>query len=74
MKISPHILSAFVHFEYEKSKTDMLNYYSDHWMFDSCSHDCVLGACNCCMEQPEEKYLFQGQRLKILSAKVENPE
>lgn len=60
MKISPHIMSAYVHFEFEKSKNDLLNFYSDHWKFDSCMHSCVSGMCCCCVKDLSPQYLFRG--------------
>lgn len=74
MKISPHIMSAYVHFEFEKSKNDLLNYYSDHWMFNSCVHSCVSAICGCCVKQPGPQYLFRGEQLKIKAEKVSDPE
>lgn len=74
MKISPHVMSAYVHFEYEKSRNDLLNYYSDHWMFDTCIHSCVGAICGCCVNQPGPQYLFRGTQLKIKSEKVSDPE
>lgn len=74
MKVSPHIMSAYVHFEFEKSKNDLLNYYSDHWMFDSCTHSCVSTLCGCCVKSPGPQYLFRGEQLKIKAEKVSDPE
>lgn len=61
LKISPHIRSAYVHFEYIKGKEDLLQYYSDHYMFDRGLHSCWKAMCGCCINDPERKYLFRGE-------------
>lgn len=68
MRISPHVLSAYVHFEYVKGKEDLLKYYSDHYMFDRGLHNCWKAICSCCISDPEPRYLFRGEvELKVKS-------
>jgi hypothetical protein len=74
LQIYPRTISAYVHFQYEKSKVDCLTYFNNHYLFDSCSHSCMRACCCCCVNRPEEKYLFNGNPLLIKSEKVPTPE
>jgi hypothetical protein len=60
MKISPQILSAYIHFEYMKDKNEMLNHFSDRYLFDTGLHSCGRTIC-CCIPPTDSKTLFQGQ-------------
>lgn len=75
MKIAPHILSAYVHFEYVKGKEDLLKYYSDHFMFNRGLHECSRAMCSCCIPELGKRYVFREEyELKVLSEKVNDPE
>lgn len=74
LQIRPRTISAFVHFQYEKSKVDCLTYFNKHYLFDSCSHSCMRSCCCCCVNRPEDKYLFNGQPLLIKNERVPTPE
>lgn len=60
LQIYPKTISAFIHFQYEKSKIDCLTYFNDHYLFDVCGHSCMRNLCCCCVDTPEPKYLFNG--------------
>jgi hypothetical protein len=74
LQIRPRTISAYVHFQYEKSKSDCLTYFNNHYLFDNCSHAYMRACCCCCVDRPEEKYLFNGQPLLIKSERVPTPE
>lgn len=67
LQIYPKTISAFIHFQYEKSKVDCLTYFNEHYLFDTCSHNCMRSMCCCCVAEPEQKYLFHGEKLFIKS-------
>lgn len=52
LRIRPEVLSAYVHFEYEKSKHDCLQFFNNHYLFESWSHGCVRNCCCCCIDKP----------------------
>lgn len=53
----------------------MLQYYSDHYMFNNKnSHSCMRGMCCCCVDDPEPKYLYKGKKLYVKTDKVPEPE
>lgn len=72
-KISPEILSAYVHFEYMKDKNQMLNHFSERYFFEGGLHSCGRTIC-CCIPSTDEKTLFQGQEVHILHEKANHPE
>ena len=74
MQIYPKTISAYIHFEYEKSKVDCLTYFNDHYLFNTCGHNCVRGCCCCCVKEPDQKYLFFGEKLLVKQEKVPAPE
>ena len=74
LQIFPKTISAFVHFQYEKSKQDCLTYFNDHYLFDTCGHNCARSCCCCCVNEPDQKYMLDGEKLFIKSEKVSSPE
>jgi hypothetical protein len=74
LQIKPTVIGAYVHFQYEKSKVDMLNYFNDHYLFSNSGHAFTRSLCCCCVDDPEPKYLFRGEKLYIKSEKVPEPE
>lgn len=74
LQIHPKTISAYVHFQYEKSKVDCLTYFNNHYLFNNCSHSCMRSCCCCCVDEPEPKYLFNGEKLLIKNEKVPTPE
>lgn len=75
IKIHPRILSVFVHFQYESSKNDLLDFYSHHYLYSSLFHECCMhGCCCCCIPDIAEKYKFQGAKLSVKNSKVTDPE
>lgn len=52
----------------------MLTYFNRHYLFDTNLHGCVRSICCCCVDDPEPKYLFKGQKLYIKNEKVPEPE
>lgn len=75
LRIKPSVKSAYVHFQFEKSKVDMLQYYSDHYLFGhKNSHSFARAVCCCCIDDPEPKYLYKGKKLYVKSEKVAEPE
>ena len=63
MQIEPSTVSAFVHFQFEKSKVDCLSYFNEHYLFDSCCHGCIRSCCCCCLKKPDQKAIFQEHTL-----------
>lgn len=75
MKINPKTISAYVHYEYEKSKVECLTYFNKHYLFNSCSHGAVRGCCCCCVDDPKEKFkLANKYKLLVKNEEVPNPE
>jgi hypothetical protein len=74
LQIHPKTISVYVHFQYEKSKVDCLTYFNDHYLFNTCSHGYMRSCCCCCVDEPTDKYLFNGEKLLIKSEKVPSPE
>ena len=53
----------------------MENYYSNHYLFShKKSHTFMRGVCCCCVDDPEPKHLFKGNKLYVKSEKVPEPE
>lgn len=53
----------------------MLQYYSDHYLFNTKnSHSCMRGICCCCIDDPEQKHLYKGKKLYVKTEKVPEPE
>lgn len=53
----------------------MLQYYSDHYLFNTKnSHSCMRGICCCCIDDPEKKHLYKGKKLYVKTEKVPEPE
>lgn len=64
-----------MHFQFEKSKVDMLEYYNEHYLFNTRNtHSCMRSLCCCCIDDPEQKYLYKGKKLYIKTEKVPEPE
>lgn len=71
LRIKPSVRSAFIHFQFEKSKVDMLDFYSNHYLFsESNSHALTRAICCCCVDDPAPKYLYKGKPLFVKSMKV----
>ena len=41
LHIKPTTVSAYVHFQFEKSKVECLSYFNEHYLFDNCGHGCI---------------------------------
>lgn len=75
LRIQPSVTSAFIHYQFEKSKIEMLTYFNDHYLFHNRkSHSVMRSICCCCIDDPEPKYLFQGHKLYVRNDKVPEPE
>lgn len=50
-------------------------YYNEHYLFShKKSHSCMRAVCCCCVDDPEPKHLFKGNKLYVKSNKVPEPE
>lgn len=74
LRIKPSVTSAYIHYQYEKSKVEMLTYFNKHYLFNTNLHGCARSICCCCVDDPEPKYLFKGQKLFVKNDKVPEPE
>ena len=53
----------------------MLQYYSDHYLFNNKnSHGCFRATCCCCIDDPQPKYLYKGKKLYVKNERVAEPE
>lgn len=67
-------MSAFVHFQFEKSKVECLSYFNKYYLFDQCTHSCARSCCCCCVDKPDERAVFQSKTLMIADANPPAPE
>ena len=63
LSIKTSLISAFIHYEYTKSKTDMLKYFTDHYLTQSIISSCTRKIC--CIEEPQPDHLFKGSKLYL---------
>lgn len=53
----------------------MLQYFSDHYLFENKNtHSLVRSICCCCVNEPDQKYLYKGKKLYVINEKVPEPE
>ena len=52
----------------------MLTYFNNHYLFGTNLHSCMRSICCCCVDDPEPKYLFKGQKLFVKNANIAEPE
>jgi hypothetical protein len=75
MKIRPKAVSAYIHFEYEKSKVECLSFFNKHYLFNTCPHACFRCFCCCCIPEFDNQYkLHSNFRLLIKEEEVPTPE
>jgi hypothetical protein len=74
MQIKPRTVSAYVHFQFEKSKVECLSYFNDHYQFSTCSHCCMRTCCCCCVNEPDERGVFRSHKVFILNDRPPTPE
>lgn len=75
LSIKPQTIAAFVHFEYEKSKMDCLEYFKKHYLFSASSfHSCMHSVCCCCIEEIKPEFVYDTKPLKIRNSTVPDPE
>ena len=63
-------ISAFIHFQMEKSRNDCLTEFSNNYLFDNCTNNCMRNCCCCCIQEPSEKFKFYNSALLIKNDKV----
>lgn len=73
MNIKPTTVSVFVHFQFEKSKVECLNYFNEHYLFDNCPHSCSRNCCCCCIAKPDERAIFKNQVLMVANERPATP-
>jgi hypothetical protein len=52
LEIIPNVKSAFIHFMFEKSKSDTLQWFSDHYLFYWGTHVIYRNLCALCVKDP----------------------
>jgi hypothetical protein len=66
--------SAFVHFQFEKSKKECLEEFKQQYLYAKCSHNCCRTLCCCCIPDPTDRVTFRGSQLLVKSEKVPAPD
>ena len=74
MHIRPTTVSAYVHFQFQKSKVECLNYFNEHYRFDNCSHGCMRCCCCCCVNKPDERGVFHNKKILVTNDHPPAPE
>ena len=50
LRIVPETESAYVHFQFEKTKTKCLDIHQEYYLYDTCGHCCMRNCCCCCIK------------------------